>query len=245
MKTELYKKVWIKSVEDLPKDTGSYYVHDRSYSEDFIITDYFDKEQNGIFHWLQNIDWYLQPIEQIYEEAEPVTISRDQVLIQDKTTFNPETIKPDKIELTDEEIERQSEIEIDPGVKDDFQHGRTQTALRRRIWSYGAKYARDQIKVSPYEGRTTLRPESPLNINPVELTDEEIIDYALNYISHKDLKPANKGLIKDALIIGAKWYRNQIEVLIMNELVKFLKWFRGHEDLNELVVEDYLKPKNQ
>jgi hypothetical protein len=84
-----------------------------------------------------------------------------------------------------------------------------------------------------------------LNIKPAELTDEEIIDYALNYISHKDLKPANKGLIKDALIIGAKWYRNQIEVLIMNELVKFLKWFRGHEDLNELVVEDYLRTKNQ
>jgi hypothetical protein len=103
----------------------------------------------------------------------------------------------------------------------------------------------EEKTVSPYEGRTTLRPESPLNIKPAELTDEEIIDYALNYISHKDLKPANKGLIKDALIIGAKWYRNQIEVLIMNELVKFLKWFRGHEDLNELVVEDYLKPKNQ
>jgi hypothetical protein len=111
----------------------------------------------------------------IEEETEPVTISRDQVLPEDKTTFNPDSLKP----------------------------------------------------------------------NRIELTDEEIIDYALNYISHKDLKPANKGLIKDALIIGAKWYRNQIEVLIMNELVKFLKWFRGHEDLNELVVEDYLKPKNQ
>ena len=40
------------------------------------------------------------------------------------------------------------------------------------------------------------------------VTDEDIIDYALHYVSHKDLKPANRGLIKDALIIGAKAYRD-------------------------------------
>jgi hypothetical protein len=39
-------------------------------------------------------------------------------------------------------------------------------------------------------------------------TDEEIIDYALEYVSHKSLKPANRGLIKDALIIGAKAMRD-------------------------------------
>ena len=44
---------------------------------------------------------------------------------------------------------------------------------------------------------------------PVEFpTDEEIIDYALDYVRHKSLKPANKGLIKDALIIGAKAMRD-------------------------------------
>lgn len=59
---ELYKKIFIKSEADLPKEEGSYYAHDRSYSNDFIITDFFDKKQHGIFNWLQNIDWYFQPL---------------------------------------------------------------------------------------------------------------------------------------------------------------------------------------
>jgi hypothetical protein len=43
------------------------------------------------------------------------------------------------------------------------------------------------------------------------VTDEEIINFALDYVSHKDLKPANRGLIKDALIIGAKWLRSRLQ----------------------------------
>ncbi len=41
-----------------------------------------------------------------------------------------------------------------------------------------------------------------------EISDEDIINYALDYINQKDLKTANKGLIKDALIIGAKAIRD-------------------------------------
>ena len=50
-------------------------------------------------------------------------------------------------------------------------------------------------------------------VNPVQsnVTDEEIINFALDYVSHKDLKPANRGLIKDALIIGAKWLRSRLQ----------------------------------
>ena len=35
-------------------------------------------------------------------------------------------------------------------------------------------------------------------------TEEEIINAAIAHVQH-DIKPANKGLIKDAFIIGAKW----------------------------------------
>ena len=46
--------------------------------------------------------------------------------------------------VTDEMIEKQSEIEIDPGIVADF-NGNTLTALRRRIWSYGAQAVRDNL----------------------------------------------------------------------------------------------------
>lgn len=42
------------------------------------------------------------------------------------------------------------------------------------------------------------------------LSDEDIIDYALFYVSHKSLKPTNKGLIKDAIIIGMKELRSRL-----------------------------------
>ena len=46
----------------------------------------------------------------------------------------------------EEEIERASKIEIDPGVITDFHNGKDFTALRRRMWSYGAEWMREQIK---------------------------------------------------------------------------------------------------
>lgn len=39
-------------------------------------------------------------------------------------------------------------------------------------------------------------------------SDEDIINYAYEVVNHKDLKPANRGLIKDAIIIGAKALRD-------------------------------------
>ena len=42
------------------------------------------------------------------------------------------------------------------------------------------------------------------------LSDEDIIDFALLYVSHKSLLPANKGLIKDAIIIGMKEVRSRL-----------------------------------
>ena len=48
---------------------------------------------------------------------------------------------------SDEDIEKQSEIEIDSGIIDNFQTGHTPTAIKRRIWSYGAKWLKSQIKL--------------------------------------------------------------------------------------------------
>jgi hypothetical protein len=174
---ELYKKIWIKSEADLPKVDGIYIANSKIFDKigfwelrNHENDNYPDYCKN---QWLHNIDWYLQPIQQI-----------DSI--------------PD----------------LDCGIY-------------------------EEKTVSPYEGRTTLRPDSPLNIKPLELTDEEI---------GKQCVEVRKIFGFDESVgcrMGIEWYRDQIKVSVMNELVKFLKWFRGHEDLNELVVEDYLKPKNQ
>ena len=47
-------------------------------------------------------------------------------------------------------------------------------------------------------------------------SDEEMINAAVTYVNHKSLKPANRGLIKDALIIGMKWFRTRILEAIDN-----------------------------
>lgn len=53
-------------------------------------------------------------------------------------------LKP--VELPDDdEIKKASELEIDPGVIDDFQTGKSFTALRRRMWNYGANWFKSQI----------------------------------------------------------------------------------------------------
>lgn len=46
--------------------------------------------------------------------------------------------------------------------------------------------------------------EAERRIKERMLSDEDIIDFALFYVNHKSLLPANKGLIKDAIIIGMK-----------------------------------------
>jgi hypothetical protein len=82
-----------------------------------------------------------------------------------------------------------------------------------------------------------LQPIEQIEQPAVQLTDEEIERFAT--------KMTQDPVRWNYLVDGASYARDQIKVSVRDELVKFLKWFRGHEDLNELVVEDYLKPKNQ
>ena len=60
------------------------------------------------------------------------------------------------------------------------------------------------------EGLRDINQEVEKRIRERMLTDEDIIDFALLYVSHKDLKAANKGLIKDAIIIGMKQLRSRL-----------------------------------
>ncbi len=58
MKTEeqIYKKVYIHSEDDLPKEDGKYICHHRGADEDeFDLLPFKVKES----HWFPHIDWYL------------------------------------------------------------------------------------------------------------------------------------------------------------------------------------------
>ena len=57
MKDELYKKVYIHSVNDLPKEEDEYYVHKIGRGLD-IFNWYGANFSSG---WLEEIDWYLHP----------------------------------------------------------------------------------------------------------------------------------------------------------------------------------------
>jgi hypothetical protein len=71
MKTELYKKVWIKSEADLPKEDGVYFCYYKKYGEN--STHFYKNNLARIQRWLTELDWYLQPIEQIEQPAVQLT----------------------------------------------------------------------------------------------------------------------------------------------------------------------------
>jgi hypothetical protein len=72
MKDELYKKIYIQSKSDLPKEEGLYFIGIKNVSDNT-----FDKhnlypwhkqrnkevDEFQIRYWLTSFDWYLQPLE--------------------------------------------------------------------------------------------------------------------------------------------------------------------------------------
>jgi len=70
-----YKKVWIESEKDLPREEDDYYVHEK-HTPDFALNNYyFDQETEDEYHsWINNLDWYLQPYtpasEKVIEQQE-------------------------------------------------------------------------------------------------------------------------------------------------------------------------------
>jgi len=60
MKTELFKKVFIKSEEDLPKEKGDYYALQDDFDGEVILMSFNEKTRQL---WLDfKIIWYLQPL---------------------------------------------------------------------------------------------------------------------------------------------------------------------------------------
>lgn len=73
MKEQLYKKVYIRSAEDLPKETGTYEAFNKIPLPAGVCQMHLfinDKEKIDGYkdYWLKNILWYLQPIEPINKE---------------------------------------------------------------------------------------------------------------------------------------------------------------------------------
>ena len=74
MKTEYFKKVYIKSEEDLPKEMGDYLVLRKTGYRTLL---HFPFEGDvgwkaDRYNWLHNVDWYLLPV------TLPVTLPTDE-----------------------------------------------------------------------------------------------------------------------------------------------------------------------
>jgi hypothetical protein len=59
MKT-LFEKVEIKSEQDLPKETGGYFVFHSTFG---VQGEWFNNDINSRVKWLECYDWYLRPVE--------------------------------------------------------------------------------------------------------------------------------------------------------------------------------------
>jgi hypothetical protein len=127
MKTELFKKVYILSEADLPKD-GQYIAHYKKYDNNSpagTVLCYFNHlNQHQKDNWLNNIDWYLQPI------ADELTQGQEKPDLTDNTTYIKEWFKNSEIlsnhrkadsknkikpDLTDEEIEKWANMKYGKG----------------------------------------------------------------------------------------------------------------------------------
>jgi hypothetical protein len=62
MKTELFKKVYIKSESDLPKEDGAYFCHYKQYGEN--STHFTKTNLARVYTRETEIDWYLLPIQE-------------------------------------------------------------------------------------------------------------------------------------------------------------------------------------
>ena len=62
---EYYKKIFIKSADDLPKEEGYYFVETKANTDRKMDLFYwrFTNFAQGKECWLHDIDWYLMPVE--------------------------------------------------------------------------------------------------------------------------------------------------------------------------------------
>jgi hypothetical protein len=92
MKTELYKKVWIKSVDDLPKESGVYLSQITESCRGSFHFNPDDKDDIDFF--MGNIEFYLIPLEQIEqpEQPEPSVQLSDEEIEKEVSTRGSEAL---------------------------------------------------------------------------------------------------------------------------------------------------------
>ena len=73
MKEELYRKVYVKSEADLPKEKGEYFCYRKSDNRLLIFNRFIEPDREFEESvWMRNVDYYLQP-EQPIEQSESKT----------------------------------------------------------------------------------------------------------------------------------------------------------------------------
>jgi hypothetical protein len=162
--TQLFRKVFIKTKQDLPKESGYYFAATKELMPEHckqLWCRCYEKGHNESW-WLSAVDWYLQPIE---EESKPsasiddikkwlgnngigtgtnITIDSVAHLIQEFIAqwvlpIQPSQSKPvDPKEVTDEEIEK--------AAKEYSKYGRGMLYQAFLGFKEGAKWYRDRNK---------------------------------------------------------------------------------------------------
>ena len=185
MEATNYKKVFIKSEADLPKESGIYFVNE--YDENNIR--YFHpKDLYAQKAWIGCVEWYLQPISQ--PEKDLLTLSMRRSNEQD---LLPILMSPAKETLLLKVIDRYQQftkwvIRHTPEIKESE---RGLNMLNDIDWA--------EHKVKEYEA------VHPSTEQSVEITDEEIDDAAFNHDNAWD------ETFYEAWKEGAKWMRDKMK----------------------------------
>jgi hypothetical protein len=91
VQSEYYKKVEIKSVDDLPKENGDYIVHSKQFHDvrnaEFKLFENEHYPKYNDYIWMLNFDWYLQPI-----QSQPVSPKSAEEILQKIASFKIETL---------------------------------------------------------------------------------------------------------------------------------------------------------
>jgi hypothetical protein len=89
MKDETYKKIYIKSESDLPKETGVYFCEDKLTGVNITIP-FNPNSQIDVAEWMNYITWYLLPTQDdqaiIEKQEELIKNLTDQLFFGEPTT---------------------------------------------------------------------------------------------------------------------------------------------------------------
>jgi hypothetical protein len=202
---ELYKKIFIKSEADLPKESGKYFYLN---SCGLLNQNYgyrkFDKENTESYNfWLNNVDWYLLPIAEGEQEKAADNVKGEK------------SISASSIETP--EFDSAVNKYIDEGINHDclaIKKMEIEGMLNQFVfdtWFYAVKWERERYAQS--------RPEKDKKIIAC-VTDEKIESYAKVYDRSAHCGQFDGEDPGYHFKIGAKWALSQ-DVSLRDELINF------------------------